>query len=569
MARGGLRWSDRREDFRTEVLGLAKAQQVKNGVIVPVGSKGGFVLKNAPPMSDRDAYMAEGVECYKLFVGAMLEITDNLKGDKIVAPRNVVRRDDPDTYLVVAADKGTATFSDFANGVAHEKGFWLDDAFASGGSAGYDHKKMGITAKGAWESVKRHFREMGHDTQTEEFTAVGCGDMSGDVFGNGMLLSEQIKLIGAFNHLHIIVDPDPDPAKSYEERKRLFDLPRSGWIDYDPKLISRGGGVFERSAKSVKLTREIKQAFGIERDSVTPNELIKAILLAHVDLLWFGGIGTYIKAASESDSDAGDRANDPIRVNGGELNCKVVGEGANLGATQRGRVEFAMAGGGLNTDFIDNSAGVDCSDHEVNIKIVFGDVVQRGDMTMKQRDKLLMKITDEVGTLVLRVNYQQSQAITTAEAVSHRLLDRQNRFMRSLEREGLLDREIEFLPDEEEVARRLSMNVGMTRPEISVLLSYAKIVTYDEILASDLPDEELLAEDLLLYFSTPLRKTYRDAIMGHKLRREIIATMVTNSMINRVGATYIHEMHDATGCPSDVIARAYLISRDAFELRKI
>jgi glutamate dehydrogenase len=569
VARGGLRWSDRREDFRTEVLGLAKAQQVKNGVIVPVGSKGGFVLKKAPPMSDRDAYMAEGVECYKLFVGAMLEITDNLKGDKIVAPRNVVRRDDPDPYLVVAADKGTATFSDFANGVAREKGFWLDDAFASGGSAGYDHKKMGITAKGAWESVKRHFREMGHDTQTEEFTAVGCGDMSGDVFGNGMLLSEQIKLLGAFNHLHIIVDPDPDPENSYKERKRLFDLPRSSWIDYDPKLISKGGGLFERSAKSIKLTREIKQTFGIERDTVTPNELIRSILLAHVDLLWFGGIGTYIKAASESDADAGDRANDPIRVNGGELNCKVVGEGANLGATQRGRVEFAMAGGRLNTDFIDNSAGVDCSDHEVNIKIVFGDVVQRGDMTMKQRDKLLMKMTDEVGTLVLRDNYQQSQAITTAEAVSLRLLDRQNRFMRSLEREGLLDREIEFLPDEEEVARRLSANVGMTRPEISILLSYAKIVTYDEILASDLPDEELLAEDLLLYFPTPLRNAYRDSIMRHKLRREIIATMVTNSMINRVGATYIHEMHDATGYASDVIARAYLISRDAFELRKI
>ena len=569
VARGGLRWSDRREDFRTEVLGLVKAQQVKNSVIVPVGSKGGFVLKQAPSMSDRDAYLQEGIDCYKLFVGAMLEITDNLRGDKTLSPRDVVCRDDPDPYLVVAADKGTATFSDFANGVARDKGFWLDDAFASGGSAGYDHKKMGITAKGAWESVKRHFREMGHDTQSQDFTVVGCGDMSGDVFGNGMLLSEHIRLIGAFNHLHIFVDPNPDAAKSFKERRRLFDLPRSSWNDYDPKLISKGGGVFDRSAKSIKLSAELKQLFRFDRDTVTPNELIRAILLAQVDLLWFGGIGTYIKASSESDADAGDRANDPIRVNGSELNCRVVGEGANLGVTQLGRVEFARSGGRINTDFIDNSAGVDCSDHEVNIKVVLGDVVQRGDMTMKQRDRLLVRMTDEVGRLVLRDNYQQSQAITTAEARSHRLLDRQNRFMRGLEREGLLDREIEFLPDEEEVARRLSSSTGLTRPEISVLLSYAKIVTYDEILDSALPDEELLVEDLVSYFPTPLREAYRDSIEGHRLRREIIATMVTNSMINRVGATYIHEMQDATGHSTDEIARAYLVARDAFDLRSI
>ncbi len=513
--------------------------------------------------------MAEGVAVYKLFVGAMLEITDNLSADKNIPPLDVVCRDDPDPYLVVAADKGTATFSDYANSVAREKGFWLDDAFASGGSAGYDHKKMAITARGAWESVKRHFREMGHDTQSQDFTVIGCGDMSGDVFGNGMLLSEHIKLLGAFNHLHIFVDPNPDPAKSHAERRRLFDLPRSSWTDYDSKLISKGGGIFERSAKSLRLSSEIKAAFGIEADSVTPNQLIKAMLLTQVDLLWFGGIGTYIKSSDESDAEVGDRANDPIRVNGEDLNCKVVGEGANLGATQLGRVEFAMAGGRINTDFIDNSAGVDCSDHEVNIKIVLGDVVQSGDMTMKQRDKLLSRMTEEVGTLVLRDNYQQSQAITTAEARSYRLLDRQNRFMRSLERASLLDREIEFLPDEEEVARRISTNLGLTRPEISVLLSYAKIVTYDELLASGLPDEPLLLEDLVRYFPAPLQEAHRGSIERHRLRREIIATMVTNSMINRVGATFIQEMRDATGQPTDEIARAYLISRDAFDLRSI
>jgi len=569
VARGGLRWSDRREDFRTEVLGLVKAQQVKNSVIVPVGSKGGFVLKKAPPPADREAFMEEGISCYRLFIGAMLEITDNLDGDTVIPPPMVLRKDDDDPYLVVAADKGTATFSDFANGVAREKGFWLDDAFASGGSAGYDHKGMGITARGAWESVKRHFREMGHDTQSEDFTVVGCGDMSGDVFGNGMLLSEHIKLVGGFNHLHIFVDPDPDPKRSFKERKRLFDLPRSGWADYDTALISKGGGIFDRSAKSIALTAEIKKLFDIEQDNVTPNELIRAMLLGQIDLLWFGGIGTYIKASSESDLDAGDRANDPLRVNGDELRCKVIGEGANLGATQLGRVEYAMAGGCANTDFIDNSAGVDCSDHEVNIKIVLGDVVQRGDMTMRRRDALLARMTDEVGELVLRDNYQQTQAITTAEARSYRLLDRQNRFMRSLERAGQLDRDIEFLPDEEEVADRLAANEGLTRPEISVLFSYAKIVAYEELLASDLPDEPLLVEDLVGYFPKPLRVKFRESIERHRLSREIIATLVTNSLIDRVGATFTQEMEDATGQPTAEIARAYLISRDAFDLRDL
>ena len=567
VARGGLRWSDRREDFRTEVLGLVKAQQVKNGVIVPVGSKGGFVLKKAPPPSDRDGFMAEGVACYKTFIGGLLDITDNLAGEKVLWPERVVRKDGDDPYLVVAADKGTATFSDYANGIARDYGFWLDDAFASGGSVGYDHKKMGITARGAWESVKRHFREMGHNTQTQDFTVVGVGDMSGDVFGNGMLLSRHIKLLGGFNHLHIFVDPDADPAASYAERKRLFGLARSSWIDYDAKLISKGGGVFDRSAKSIDLTPEIKQLFGIAEDRVTPNALLKAMLLAEADLLWFGGIGTYIKSADESHADAGDRANDAIRIDGGELRCKVLGEGANLGVTQLGRIEFALNGGRLNTDFIDNSAGVDCSDHEVNIKIALGDVVQRGKMTVGQRNRLMARMTNEVAELVLRDNYQQSQAITVSEARGHNLFDRQRRFMRALERAGKLDREIEFLPDDEEIDNRLAAKQGLTRPEISVLLSYAKIVAYEELLESDLPDEPLLVEDLMRYFPKPIREGYPGAIKRHRLRREIVATMATNSMINRVGATFITEMQESTGQSTGEIARAYLIARDTFQLR--
>ncbi|MDP6389434.1 MAG: NAD-glutamate dehydrogenase, partial [Alphaproteobacteria bacterium] len=567
VARGGLRWSDRREDFRTEVLGLVKAQQVKNGVIVPVGSKGGFVLKKAPPPSDRDGFMAEGVACYKTFIGGLLDITDNLAGEKVLRPERVVRKDGDDPYLVVAADKGTATFSDYANGIARDYGFWLDDAFASGGSVGYDHKKMGITARGAWESVKRHFREMGHNTQTQDFTVVGVGDMSGDVFGNGMLLSRHIKLLGGFNHLHIFVDPDPNPAASYAERKRLFELARSSWIDYDAKLISKGGGVFDRSAKSIDLTPEIKQLFGIAEDRVTPNALLKAMLLAEADLLWFGGIGTYIKGADESHADAGDRANDAIRIDGHELRCKVLGEGANLGVTQLGRIEFALNGGRVNTDFVDNSAGVDCSDHEVNIKIALGDVVQRGDMTVKQRNQLMVRMTNEVAELVLRDNYQQTQAITVSEARGHNLFDRQRRFMRTLERAGQLDREIEFLPDDEEIDNRLAAKQGLTRPEISVLLSYAKIVAYEELLESDLPDEPLLVEDLMRYFPKPLREGYPDAVRRHRLRREIVATMATNSMITRVGATFITEMQESTGRSTGAISRAYLIARDTFKLR--
>ena len=568
VARGGLRWSDRREDFRTEILGLVKAQQVKNAVIVPVGSKGGFVLKKAPPPSDREAFQAEGVACYQLFVRAMLEITDNLVDGGVVSPNRVVRKDEDDPYLVVAADKGTATFSDIANEIAVSLGHWLGDAFASGGSAGYDHKGMGITARGAWESVKRHFREMGRDTQSEDFTAVGCGDMSGDVFGNGMLLSRHIKLVGAFNHLHIFIDPDPDPAASFAERQRLFDQ-RGGWNDYDEKLISKGGGVIDRSAKSVSLTPEMQKLFGIEEASLTPNALISAMLRAEVDLLWFGGIGTYIKASAESQGDAGDRANDGLRVNGNELRCKVVGEGANLGVTQLGRIEYARAGGRINSDSIDNSAGVDCSDHEVNIKIALGQVVGRGDMTEKQRNEMLVEMTDDVAELCLDDNYAQTQAITVTESEAYRLLDRHQRLMRSLERAGTLDRAIEFLPDDETIDTMDSMKIGLTRPEIAVLLAYAKNVTYEELLRSELPDDPLLEGDLSRYFPMALRERHHDSIETHTLRREIIATSVTNSMINRTGPTFVNEMRDRTGHETPEIARAYTVVREAFRLRAL
>jgi len=566
VARGGLRWSDRREDFRTEVLGLVKAQQVKNAVIVPVGSKGGFVLKRPPPMSDRQAYLEEGVACYRLFISGMLDITDNLSADGVIEPDRVVAKDPHDPYLVVAADKGTATFSDYANAVSIDYGFWLGDAFASGGSAGYDHKKMGITARGAWESVKRHFREMGHNTQTQDFTVVGVGDMGGDVFGNGMILSEHIRLVAAFNHLHIFIDPNPDAAKTFTERKRLFDAVK-GWGDYDTSLISKGGGIFERSVKSIALTPEIKQLTGLTEDAVPPTKLINALLKAKVDLLWFGGIGTYVKSSEESNADAGDRANDAIRVNGEDLNCKVLGEGANLGITQRGRIEFAQKGGCCNTDAIDNSAGVDCSDHEVNIKILLGDVVARGDMTEKQRNKLLEEMTDDVARLVLRDNYQQTQSLSVTASRAAQSLDRHQRTMRSLERAGHLVRDLEFLPDDEEIADRLQARKGLTRPELSVLLAYTKNVAYQELLESDLPDDPLLSEDLVRYFPPTLNERYADSVQSHRLRREIIATSVTNSMLNRTGPGFITEMKTRTGLSAPEIARAYTIVRDVFDLR--
>ncbi len=569
VARGGLRWSDRREDFRTEILGLVKAQQVKNAVIVPVGSKGGFVCKQLPPAGDREALTAEGIACYSILISGLLDLTDNRVGDDVVAPPDVLRKDGDDPYLVVAADKGTATFSDIANGIARGYKFWLDDAFASGGSAGYDHKKMGITARGAWESVKRHFREMDHDTQSQDFTVVGVGDMAGDVFGNGMLLSDQIRLIGAFNHLHVFVDPDPDPKASFAERKRLFEMPRSSWADYDTGLISKGGGVFERRAKAIRVSARMKALFAIEADSLTPAELIQAMLRAEADLLWFGGIGTYVKSSRETDAAVGDRANDALRVDADELRCKVIGEGANLGVTQLGRVEFGLRGGRINTDAIDNSAGVDTSDHEVNIKILMGDLIARRKITRKQRDKLLGEMTDEVAALVLRNNYQQTQSLSVVHYQAAARMDEQLRLIRALERAGRLNREIEFLPDEESFAERQAEGRPLTRPELSVLLAYAKIATYDELLASNLPDDPLLGADLARYFPHPVQNKYAEAIARHRLRREIVATGLTNSIVNRTGPGFINEMHLKTAMGVPAIVRAYTISREVFDLRSL
>ena len=566
VARGGIRWSDRREDFRTEILGLMKAQTVKNPVIVPVGAKGGFVVKRPPVEGGREAFLAEGVECYKIFMRGLLDITDNNVGTRVAAPKDVIRHDDDDPYLVVAADKGTATFSDIANGIARDYGFWLDDAFASGGSVGYDHKKMGITARGAWESVKRHFREIGKDIQAEDFSCVGVGDMAGDVFGNGMLLSPHTRLVAAFNHMHIFLDPDPDPAKAIKERKRLFDLPRSSWADYDRKLISKGGGVFERSAKSIPVSAEVRALFGISQSAMPPDDLIRCLLTAEVDLLWFGGIGTFIKAAHQSHGDAGDRANDNLRVNGKELRCKVVGEGANLGMTQAGRIEYARSGGRLNTDSIDNSAGVDCSDHEVNIKILLGQVVASKKLAMKARDKLLADMTDEVGRLVLRDNYLQTAALSVAEAEAAERLANHQRLVRVLERSGRINRAVEGLPDDEGFAQLASGGLGLTRPELAVVLAHAKLALNDELLDSDLPDEKILEIDLVDYFPTPLRRKYADAIRKHRLKREIIVTAIDNQIINRAGPSFVTDIKDRTGRDAADIARGFAIARGAFAL---
>ena len=569
VARGGIRWSDRREDFRTEVLGLMKAQMVKNAVIVPVGAKGGFVTKRLPAGGDREAVMAEVVTCYQTMMRGMLDITDNIRGGEIVRPVGVVCHDDEDPYLVVAADKGTATFSDTANGIAAEYEHWLGDAFASGGSVGYDHKKMGITARGAWETVKRHFRELGLDIQATDFTVIGVGDMSGDVFGNGMLLSEHIKLTAAFNHLDIFIDPDADGAASFAERKRLFGLPRSSWADYDRALISKGGGVFSRGAKSVTLSPEIKALTGVARDTMTPNELIRALLHAPADLLWFGGIGTYVKASTERTEDAGDRANDSLRVDAADLRARVVGEGANLGLTQLGRIEYAAAGGAVNTDAIDNSAGVDCSDHEVNIKIVLDSVVADGEMTVKQRNRKLAQMTDEVAALVLRDNYVQSQAITVAQAQGPGLLSGAARMMRALERAERLDRALEYLPDDQAIADREAEERGLTRPEIAVLLAYAKLDLYDALLDSDVPEDAYLSGDLARYMPRPLRKSCAAAIRGHRLRREIVATYIANSLVNRAGPTFISEVAEESRFGAEEIAGAYTVTRDAFGLRAV
>jgi glutamate dehydrogenase len=572
VARGGIRWSDRREDFRTEILGLMKAQTVKNAVIVPVGAKGGFVVKRPP--AAREQFGAEAVECYKILIRGLLDLTDNIVADasgghRLVPPPDVVRHDGDDPYLVVAADKGTATFSDFANAIAEEYGFWLGDAFASGGSAGYDHKAMGITARGAWELVKRHFRELGRNIESEEATVVGVGDMSGDVFGNGMLMSRRLRLLAAFDHRHVFIDPDPDPETSFAERRRLFGLSRSSWADYDPALISEGGGAFERSAKAVPISPQMKRLFGIDADHLTPAELIGKVLAAPVDLLWFGGIGTYVRAPGESHAEIGDRANDALRITSGEIRAKVVGEGANLGVTQRGRIAYALAGGRIDTDAIDNSAGVDTSDHEVNLKILIDRAIAAGALSAEEREPLLHGMTEEVAALVLRDNYLQGEALSVAETRGASALDRQARLIRELEKAGRLDRALEFLPDDESVANRAAHRQGLTRPELAVLLAYAKMALDGELLASDLPDAPALAGELRGYFPAALQDRLGAQIPTHPLRRELTATIVTNDLVNRAGITFVADMCARTGRPASEIARAYLVVRDIFELPRL
>jgi glutamate dehydrogenase len=567
VARGGIRWSDRREDFRTEILGLMKAQTVKNAVIVPTGAKGGFVLKRPP--EDRDALRDEVVECYRILVRGLLDLTDSLVGGESVAPPDVVRYDDDDPYLVVAADKGTATFSDIANALSAEYGYWLGDAFASGGSTGYDHKGMGITARGAWESVKRHFRELGTDIDNTDFTVVGIGDMSGDVFGNGMLLSRHIKLIGAFDHRHVFVDPDPDPEQSFEERARLFALPGSSWADYDEQLISTGGGVFPRTAKSIPLSLEAGAALGTDAKTLTPNELIQALLTAPVDLFWNGGIGTFVKAKHEAHAEVGDRTSDAIRVDAEEIRCRVVGEGGNLGFTQRARIAYASRGGRVLMDAIDNSAGVDCSDHEVNLKILLDAIVADGDLTEKQRNVLLAEMTEEVADLVLRDNYEQTQAISTSVAQAASMVDVHVRYIRHLEQTGRLDRALEFLPDDDTLTERKAAGEGLTAPEFAILLSYTKVALYEELLASDLPDDPHLAGELERYFPTPVRQRFRSRLARHALRREIVAAQVTNALVNRAGTTFVFRLNEETGATGPDIARAVTVARDVFDLHSL
>ncbi|WP_375057956.1 NAD-glutamate dehydrogenase [Zobellella sp. DQSA1] len=566
VARGGIRWSDRMEDYRTEVLGLVKAQQVKNSVIVPVGAKGCFIVKQPPTSGGREAIQAAGEACYRTYIRGLLDLADNLVGGEIHPPAGVVRHDGDDPYLVVAADKGTATFSDIANELSAEYGFWLGDAFASGGSEGYDHKKMGITARGAWESVKRHFRERGLDTQSERFSVIGIGDMGGDVFGNGMLLSDAIALVAAFNHLHIFVDPTPDAGRAFAERQRLFDLPRSSWADYETSLVSEGGGVFSRSAKWIEISPQMRSAFAIEADRLTPNELITALLKAPVDMIWNGGIGTYVKAAVESHEVVGDKANDGLRVDGRDLRCKVLGEGGNLGATQRGRIEFALNGGAANTDFIDNAGGVDCSDHEVNIKILLNELVQQGDMTLKQRNQLLREMTDDVARLVLKNNYRQAQALNIADAFAAESADEHIRLMRSLESAGKLDRTLEFLPTDEDLLLRKEKGAGLTRPELSVLISYAKIELKQALVDSWLTDDAWFSQELYTAFPQRLRDDFPDALRNHRLRREITATQIANDLVNRMGITFAHSVRSATGADFAQIAAAYLIVREVFQI---
>jgi len=564
VSRGGLRWSDRMEDFRTEIFGLMKTQMVKNSVIVPVGAKGGFVLKKLPPESNTNALKESVARSYRTFICGLLDITDNLKEGKVVPPKNVVRYDGDDPYLVVAADKGTATFSDTANRIAKEYDFWLGDAFASGGSAGYDHKKMGITARGAWESVKHHFRERAIDIQKTDFTVMGIGGMNGDVFGNGMLLSEHIKLIATFNHKHIFLDPDPDTKQSFQERKRLFNLARSEWTDYKASLISKGGGIYMRDAKAITLSSQVQKSLNITKNSLTPNQLIQALLRSPVDLIWNGGIGTFIKAESESQADAGDRSNDSIRINAAELRCKVFGEGGNLGFTANARIEFSRKGGYINTDFIDNSGGVDCSDHEVNIKILLNEVVKNGDLSEAHRNQLLVKMTDEVAELVLANSYQQAQALSSTHAHASALLDEHTRFMCYLEKSGHLERSTWNLPNDESINKLRAAGEGLTRPELAVLLSYAKIDLYDALLASDIYSDTYLANEIKYYFPKPIQEQYSELLPQHRLRREIIATFNANTMINSEGITFLFRIMENTGSKGPDVTRAYVVAKNVF-----
>ncbi len=562
IARGGIRWSDRREDFRTEILGLVKAQIVKNAVIVPTGAKGGFVLKKPP--AGAEEFRAEGVACYREFISGLLDLTDNIVGGAIVPPPDTVRLDGDDPYLVVAADKGTASFSDIANEISGDYGFWLGDAFASGGSAGYDHKAMGITAKGAWESVRRHARALGKDADNDELTIVGIGDMSGDVFGNGMLRSRHVKLVAAFDHRHIFIDPDPDPAPSFEERQRLFNLPRSSWADYDASLLSAGGAVYPRTLKTITISPEAGKRLGTTRSAFTPNELLSTILRAPVDLLWNGGIGTYVKASTETHADVGDRANDGLRVNGVDLRSRMVAEGGNLGLTQRGRIEFALKGGLVNTDAIDNSAGVDCSDHEVNIKILLGAVMAEGEMTIEERNELLQAMTDEVGELVLDDNRSQTLTLAIARRQALPMVNVHARYLHVLESEGWLDRAFEALPTDKLLAERQSAGMGLTTPEFAVVLAYTKSVNMSEMVRTEFPDDPYLEPDLVRYFPTPLQKRYRSEILGHRLRREIIATQVANQMVNLSGISFDNRMTEDTGAGVVDVMRAWVAARDIF-----
>lgn len=569
VARGGIRWSDRREDFRTEILGLMKAQVVKNAVIVPSGAKGGFVLKMAPQPSSREIIQAEVIQCYKSFIHGLLDLTDNIKDGKFIRPPDVVCHDDVDPYLVVAADKGTASFSDIANLISSEYDFWLGDAFASGGSAGYDHKKMGITARGAWESIKRHFRELNIDVEKISVTVTGIGDMSGDVFGNGMIYSKCIKLVAAFDHRHIFIDPNPDPEISYYERVRLFNLSSSSWEDYNSKLISKGGGIFKRSLKSIMLTPQMKQCFDVEDTELAPNELIRVILKAPVDLLFNGGIGTYVKSSSESQAEVGDRTNDYCRIDGNELRCKVVGEGGNLGFTQLGRVEFALQGGLINTDFIDNSAGVDCSDHEVNLKILLNHETQRGKLSQKKRNDILASLTQEVADLVLKDNYYQALVMSFSAFAAIKNMSLHTSYIKELETQGILNRKVEFLPDDKELVERKAAGQGLTRPELAILLAYTKIHIKHEILQSKLPEDPYLSQILETAFPLSIQKKFKQAMTEHRLKRDIIATQLSNQVVNEMGITFVYRLQMETGATVEEIVRAHAVASHIFETQEI